>query len=306
MTNAVKRFIDTARRLLKVDRALDEVKMNQGRILSAMHQGVVKPHLWQYEFKVFSQSGEDGIVQFLVNHLNIENETFIEFGVEDFSESNCRFLMMKDQWRGFVLDGSPKNIERLERSNYFWQHGLRCRSAFVTRDNIEALLESSGFDKQLGILSVDLDGVDYHVLERLESWRPSILIVEYNDAFSHTRPVTVPYDANFVRRDKHFSNQYWGANLAAFHHLADRRGYALVGINSAGQNAFFVRRELVNDFVREVPLSACTREAAFRDSRGKDGALTFLSGRERAAAMADMPLLDVASGQTLTVGELLG
>ena len=305
MTKAFDRISDTAGRLLKLDRALDDVKVNQGRILCALHHNVIKPHLWQYEFKVFSQSGEDGIIQFLVNHLAIENQTFIEFGVEDFSESNCRFLLVKDQWRGHVLDGSPKNMARLKRAHYFWQHALTSSTAFISRENVAALLDESGFDKRLGILSVDIDGVDYHVLEALGEWHPAILIVEYNDAFGTTRPVTVPYDAQFVRREKHFSNQYWGANLAAFQHLAERRGYALVGTNSAGNNAFFVERALLNDFVREVPVSACTKAAAFRDSRGPGGELTFLSGRERALAMRDMPLIDVATGQSLTVGDLL-
>ncbi len=305
MTDIFNRLLDTAHRLFRIDRRLEEVKMNQGRILAAMQDGVVRPKLWLYEFKVFSQSGEDGIIQFLVNHLSIENRTFIEFGVEDFSESNCRFLLMKDQWRGFVLDGSAGNIARLRRADYYWRHALESTSSFVTRENVGALLEASGFDKNLGILSIDIDGVDYHVLEALREWRPSILIVEYNDALGTTRPVTVPYDASFVRREKHYSNQYWGANLTAFQYLANLRGYALVGTNSVGNNAFFVERSLLNDFVREVSIADCTKVATFRDSRDPVGKLTFLSGKQRAMAMRDMALLDVVTGDSLTVGDLL-
>ena len=305
MLNKFQRMLDLLPRLLHLDRHVDEIKMNQGRILAGMQRTAPPGPLWQHEFKVFSQWGEDGIVQFLINNLTIANHTFIEFGVEDFSESNCRFLMMKDQWRGYVIDGSPANMERLRSSYFFWQSALNCKASFITRENVASLLDESGFDKNLGILSVDIDGVDFHVLEALVEWRPAILIVEYNDAFGWESPVSVPYDPAFVRLQKHPSNQYWGANLPAFHHLADQRGYALVGTNSVGSNAFFVRRELLNDRVREVDLVSCIRQASFRDSRGVQGELTFLSGPERTRAMVEMPLVDVATRASLRVGDLL-
>src|SRR4051794_15368256 len=114
-------FISRARRLLStiahIDRRLvglevnlEEIKINQGVILSHINNGKTSRDLKDYEFKVFSQWGEDGIIQHLVDSIAIKNKTFIEFGVEDFYESNCRFLLMKDNWRGFVIDGSTANI----------------------------------------------------------------------------------------------------------------------------------------------------------------------------------------------------
>jgi hypothetical protein len=304
MFTKLNRLIGALPRLWQLDRRIDEVKINQGRMLTQMQRPDWNKPLCQHEFKVFSQWGEDGIIQFLVNHLDITNRTFIEFGVEDFSESNCRFLLMKDYWHGFVIDGSEKNISKLRASYYYWQHQLAGRASFITRENVADLLNESGFEKRLGILSVDIDGVDYHVLEALDEWLPSILIVEYNDAFGNQRPVTVPYDPAFVRLQKHSSNQYWGANLPAFCHLAGKRDYALVGINGAASNAFFVRRDLLNEHVREVSMASCGRQSSFRDSRDIQGKLTFLSGSSRVFAMADMPVIDVVTGATITVGEI--
>ena len=289
---------------MQADRRLDEIKVNQGRILTGMQTPDGNIPLWRREFKVFSQWGEDGIIQYLVNNLEITQRTFIEFGVEDFSESNCRFLMMKDQWHGFVIDGSSANIAQLRDSYYCWQYRLNSKDAFITRENIAKLVDESGFKKDIGLLSVDIDGVDYHVLEALHDWRPAILIVEYNDAFGWKRPVSVPYDSAFVRRQKHFSNQYWGANLPAFCYLAGKRGYALVGTNIVGSNAFFVRRELLNDVVREVELVSCVREATFRDSRDEAGRLSFLAGASRSHAISNMDIIDVSSGETLKVSDL--
>ena len=304
--NSLGKLLHAAGRLLRSERQLDEIKINQGRMLAELNAQKTSARLSDYEFKVFSQWGEDGIIQFLVSSLAIRNRTFIEFGVEDFSESNCRFLLMKDYWSGFVIDGSEKNMERLQSSYFFWKYPLQCRASFITRENAGALLDQSGFDAQLGILSVDIDGVDYHVLSALSAWKPSILIVEYNAVFGARHTVSVPYDPVFSRTSKHHSNLYYGASLPAFLQLAGERGYALVGVNSAGSNAFFVRRELLNDRVREVPLAECFGDSTFRESRNARGELTFLSGPARRQAIADMPLIDVVSGQALRVGDLTG
>ena len=130
---------------LNLERRLDELKMNQGRALALMQRDLRLRSLWEYEFKVFSQWGEDGIIQHLTSHLAIQNRTFIEFGVEDFHESNCRFLLMKDRWRGFVIDGSSENIRRLQSSYFYWQYPIECRAAFVTREDVGDLLAQSGF-----------------------------------------------------------------------------------------------------------------------------------------------------------------
>lgn len=304
MSRRLENLFDSIARLTKIGRQLDDVKINQGRILAELNRNKKHKRLDDYEFKVFSQSGEDGIIQYLVSNLEIKNKTFIEFGVEDFYEANCRFLLMKDNWNGFVIDGSSKNIRRLRRSYFCWQYPLQCRAAFITRENVDSILAESGFDSEVGILSVDIDGVDYHVLSALKNWKPSILIAEYNAIFGSERAVTVPYDPSFSRTPKHHSNLYYGASLPALLNLVGERGYALVGTNSTGNNAFFVRRNLLNEVVREIALTDCFKESRFRESRDPKGSLTFLDGTARRRCIADMPLVDVVSGQTLRVRDL--
>ncbi len=292
-------------RLVHLDRRLDEVKINQGIILSEMHRGKISSLLSDFEFKVFSQWGEDGIIQHLTQHLQISNRTFIEFGVEDFFESNCRFLLMKDNWKGFVIDGSAANIERLKSSYFFWRYPLQARASFITKDNVSELLDESGFSADVGILSIDVDGVDFHLLEQLRHWRPSILIVEYNSLFGATRQVTVPYDPGFQRSKAHWSNLYWGASLPAFVALQAKRGYALVGVNGVGSNAFFVRKDLLNPRVAEVALADCFRESTFREGRTEDGELTLQSAKASGSVIGELPLLDIESGRLIRVMDVL-
>ncbi|WP_353427867.1 hypothetical protein NHB34_01790 [Polynucleobacter sp. MWH-UH19D] len=292
------------RTLFTLNRDLDLIKINQGLILSKMN--LKKPHssLSNYEFKVFSQWGEDGIIQHLIQNVFIKNKNFIEFGVEDFFESNCRFLLQKDNWDGFVIDGSSRNIKRLRNSYFYWKHSINALCSFITRENIEELLSVSGFDKDIGLLSVDIDGVDYFVLEKLTTWTPRVLIVEFNAMFGMNRAVSVPYSSDFVRSNMHHSNLYYGASLPAFIHLANNMNMALVGVNSAGSNAFFVRRDLLNESVSEVSIGNCFVGAKFREGRDVNGALICQSSREELSSIMQLPLIDVITQATLKVGDL--
>lgn len=306
MIKNFREVLSLIRSLSKLDRQLDQVQINQGRILAALNQNMYSSELSDYEFKVFSQWGEDGILQFLTSNLKIKNKTFVEFGIETFHESNCRFLMMKDRWSGFVIDGSEQNINKLKRSYFYWQYPLNAISSFVTQENIENLLEKSNFEKDLGILSVDIDGVDWHVLQKLNLWRASIIVVEYNGIFGTEYPLTVPYDPAFQRTNAHFSNLYYGANLPAFDWLLKQREYSLVGVNSVGSNAFFVRNDLLNERVKAVAIGSCYRNSTFREGRNKYGKLSFLADSNRGKLIAHMPLLNVLTGKTITVGDVNG
>jgi len=297
------RYVNRVRHLARNLRDLDKVLVNQGRILSRDYAQRSFGDLSEAEFQVFSQWGEDGIIQYLVQNLAIEHKKFVEFGVETFVEANCRFLMLKDFWQGLVIDGSNRNISRIRQSDMHWRHPLHTVEAFISKDNIADLIGDFAADG-LGILSVDIDGVDYFVLEALSGLRPSIVIVEYNGLFGAQAKVSVPYSADFIRSRAHHSNIYYGASIAAFDHLLSGWGYALVGGNAAGNNAFFVRRDLLNDKIREVSVASAFRETSFSEVRDASGNLTFVRGLDRRAIVADLPLVDVATGQTLRIADL--
>ena len=296
-----KRLLTMVRRAvvsqLSIASHLDQIKENQGLILTKLNQSQATKDIRSYEFKIFSQWGEDGIIQRLTKVVDVKNKTFIEFGVEDFSESNCRFLMTKDNWKGFVIDGSAKNISRLRNSQFYWKHQLDSESAFITRENINELLERSGFDYDLGILSIDIDGMDYFVFEAISHYKPRILICEFNPVFGGIRKITVPYKHDFNRTRAHHSNLYWGASLSAITNLAKNRGYTLVGTNSAGQNAFFVRQDLVNENLISMTAEEAYAPSNFRESRDKRGSLNFLSAEERINEIRGLPVQNVETDE---------
>jgi hypothetical protein len=268
--------------------ALGKILCNQQRLISS-------DNIHDYEFKIFSQWGEDGIIQYLINNIHIENTIFVEFGVENYQESNTRFLMMNNNWRGLVIDGSEENIANIHSQEWFWKYDLEAVYAFIDCDNINELLNNY---QDIGILSIDIDGNDYHVMNAIDFSKinPSILIVEYNSVWGKDRKITIPYDKNFYRTNAHHSNLYFGASLPALTDLAKQKGYALVGCCSNGANAFFVRKDLLNDIIKEKSVAESYMESRFRESRNIDGLLTFLSREERLSAIKGMPVLNTENG----------
>jgi hypothetical protein len=261
--------------------------------------------LREAEFRVFSQWGEDGILQYLLGRVPITQDFFVEFGVEDYREANTRFLLLNDNWAGLVLDGSPENVERIREERWFWRHDIAAEHVFVTRENIDGVLARHAPDPDIGLLSIDIDGNDYWVWEAITTVRPRIVVCEYNSVFGPDAAVSVPYAAAFDRTQAHSSNLYWGASLAALCHLAERKGYVLAGSNTAGNNAFFVRVDCAAR-IRAMSAREAYVPSRFRESRDRDGRLSLLSGRERAASINELSLTEVTTGRTLTVKAAVG
>ncbi|MEA2428100.1 MAG: hypothetical protein QOF37_1728 [Thermoleophilaceae bacterium] len=292
--------------LMSLGDELDSVRAQMGRLQAAQLAGLEPGDVRAAEFTVFSQWGEDGIIQHLLRHVPIDDEVFVEFGVADYAESNTRFLLVNDNWRGLILDGGTDHQAFLHRTGLDWRHHIDAVSAFIDRDNIDGLIRAAGIEGDIGLLSIDLDGNDLWVLERISAVSPRILTVEYNATFGPEAAVTVPYDPAFQRTAAHSSNLYWGASVAALDMVARRRGYTLVAGNQAGNNLFFVRDDVAGDLVRLSPAEAWS-PSRFRESRGPGGELTYVADREeRLRIIRDMPLWDLEADAQTTVAERFG
>ena len=269
-----------------------------GRLLSNQQHSIKSKSINDYEFKIFSQFGDDGIIQYLIKNISVENEIFIEFGVEDFLESNSRFLMMNNNWAGFVMDGSEDMMNSLKNQLWYWQYSLTRKAVFIDKENINELLANTGFSN-IGLMSIDLDGNDYHILAEIDfsKLNPSILILEYNSVFGKERPITVAYDKTFNRTNAHYSNLFWGASLSALNYAASKKGYSLIGCNLAGVNAYFIKTSLLNDNVKELSIEEAFRESKHRESRNKDYSLSYLAGKERIEMIRDLEVINVTTSE---------
>jgi hypothetical protein len=282
---------------------VEDIQQALGRIEARQLFRNNSNNIHENEFKVFSQWGEDGIIQFLIDRVPIENKIFVEFGIGNYSECNTRFLLRNNNWSGLVIDGSTQHIQRLREDKLYWQYNLQSVCDFITKDNINAIISSRNISGDIGILSVDVDGNDYWIWEAINCIQPRIVICEYNSLFGATKQVTTVYDPKFVINEAHYSGLYWGASIGAFDYLAKQKGYSLVGSNTAGNNVFFVRNDVLGSIHTYPPEEAHVR-SQFRISRDQNSNLSFLDVPAGLNIIADMPLYELDTGKFIKVKDL--
>jgi hypothetical protein len=261
--------------------------------------------LGQAEFRVFSQFGDDGIIQYIISRLGLpkSDRRFIEFGVENYRESNTRFLLLNDNWTGLVMDGSEDQVASIRSEALYWRNDLTALARFITRDNINSIIQEAGFSGRLGILSIDVDGNDYWIWEAITVVDPAVVIVEFNGVFGGREAVTIPYQADFVREKAHYSFLYWGTSLKALCFLAGQKGYVWIGCNNAGNNAYFVRSEYAGAF-NQPSLPEDFVQAKFREARNRAGDLGYMGQEKGFDLIKDLPVWDVVERKMRAVGEL--
>lgn len=291
--------------LRRVEALHDDMVLSIGRLeCHLMDTRPAPASLEDVEFSIFSQFGEDGILQYLIRHVKVPDTTFVEVGVGDYRESNSRFLVENNNWRGMAINGDDSHARFILGSKLAWRYDVEPVQAFVTRDNINQLIRDNGFSGEIGLLSIDVDGVDYWLWNAVTEVTPAIVVMEFNALFGPDATVTVPYDPSFVDAEAHYSRAYFGASLGALAHLARERGYRLVGCSSNAANAFFVHNNLVDSALPEVSSQEAWRAPRFLTSRNPDGTLSRIrSIEQRLEAIRDLPLVDVSTGQQVTVGD---
>ncbi len=262
---------------------LNDLKFDIGKMQAKLNQNAneqIVNNIQLAEFKVFSQWGDDGIIQFLVDYLDIKDKRFVEFGVENYRECNTRFLLTNNNWKGLAMDGSDQNVAEIQSDPLYWKYNLTAKAEFVTVENINDILLKYGFGGDIGLLHIDIDGNDYWVWKAIHVVNPVIVIVEYNSVFGFDKPWTIPYNDNFIRNNYHFSNLYYGSSVLSLADLAKEKGYVFIGCNSNGNNAYFVRQDMKKQ-LKEKSVSEGFVNSQFSESRDQSGRLTYVREGKR-------------------------
>jgi len=197
-----------------------------------------------YGFKGYSQNDEDGILQEIFRRINATRQTFVEVGAGSGTQNNTLYLLLSG-WRGLWIECDARLVSSINNAlaAYIESGHLVVRQAFVERDNIDSIIRGGGFDGEIDLLSIDIDGNDYWVWKEIAAVNPRVVTIEYNATFRP--PVSVVMD--YGKEHRWDRTNYFGASLKALEGLGRQKGYALVGCCLAGVNAFFVREDLVQD-----------------------------------------------------------
>ena len=274
--------------------------LGQAAILSSRSKYESYKLLWDSEVKVFSQWGEDGIIDFLLTCLNISKPKIVEFGVGEFKECNSRFTAEFRNASVYMVDSNKNLVNYVKKLDLFWKNSLFPVTDFITPKSAkEHILNAQKLLGGIDIFSIDLDGNDYWILSNLELTGVSIVICEYNPIFNEI-DCTVPRNDNFDRFDAHSSGLFFGMSLKASISIMGSKGFTFIGTNRVGNNAVFVKNEIEDQVPFPKPNIYDLKmflDWRVRESRDTSGCLNYLQATDAFKMIETLSVIDLKSGK---------
>ena len=189
----------------------------------------------EYAKDVTSQSGEDGILARIFELIPNGNKWCCEFGAWDGKKySNTYQLIANNDWSGVLIEADPSKVVDL-RKTYENNDRVVLINAFVEFEGenvLDNLLGKTGIPNDFDLLSIDIDGNDYHVWAALKHYKPKVVIIEFNQS--------IPNHVEFVQEAR--PDVCHGNSLLSLTKLAQTKGYELVAVTET--NAIYVLSEL--------------------------------------------------------------
>jgi len=226
--------------------------------------GKALPGLSEVGFKAFSQSDEDGILLYIFSLIGTENRKSVEVCAGNGIECNTANLIINHGWNGLLVDGNKTLVKQgqifYQTNPHTYVNPPKFVHTWITRDNINRVIGDNGFEGEIELLSIDMDGVDYWIWEAIRVIEPQVVVVEYQDIIGPEKALTIPYSDNFNAYEYPMTlgmPNFCGASLPAFTKLAKTKGYRLVGCNRYGYNAFFIRNPFGEKEIPEIPIEEC-------------------------------------------------
>ena len=149
--------------------------------------------LTPYELSVFSQNGEDGVLDEILRRLGIANGVFVEFGAGTGTEGVCVYLADVAGWEGRFIEADAGQFQVLA-AKYAMSTRVITHQAAVTPTTVESLFAQLQVPENLEVLSVDIDSHEYWIWQALNRYRPRVMVIEYN-AHLGMQPLTVPLES---------------------------------------------------------------------------------------------------------------
>lgn len=218
-------------------------------------------------FSCYSQFEEDGILLYLFAMIGATNKIAVEMCAGNGIECNTSNLIIHHGWNGFLFDGGLNNVKKgrayfaSHKNTFLWPPVFT--QAWITAENVNAVIRDAGVCGEIDLLSLDIDGMDYWIWKAIDCIQPRVVVCETQNVIGPDRALTVPYNANFVIK----THDYHGASLAAMSKLATEKGYRLVGTHRYGFNAFFIRNGIAEDLFPAVSVAACLQHPYSKHAR---------------------------------------
>ena len=312
----IKRFYQSLKNSIKskifkdVYKKIDEQKFLESNIFFQNRSKSYKltKNLDDVDFKVFSQNGEDGILDFIINQMNIKLPKFVEIGVGDFSECNTRFIYKKNYSSGLIIDVIKNFSHKVSLVEDIWRGGLVVLEKRVNASNINKILRDQNFNIDIDIFSIDIDGIDYWVLKSLPINFSKIVVAEYNPYFGDKLNITVPNLEDFDRNKYHYSELCFGCSLTALIKLMKQKKMTFIGTNLFRNNAFFINDEYLENFnldpIDYNNLKKYT-EAKFLESKDMNKKKSYIKTDMILNKIKDCEVMNLNNNKIFKISELI-
>ena len=182
-------------------------------------------------YNIYSQYGEDGVLEYLLSNLNIELGECCEFGMSGIKYSNTFNLVKNKNWHAVYIERAPHHLKNLKEIMNGYDVNLIDKSLEITgENNLDNILSTTKLKKDFDILCIDVYGIYYHIWDSLKNYIPKIVIIEINPF--------IKKDIEYINNGKLFSSSF-----ASVVKLGESKGYKLVCMTG---NLIFVKSELIN------------------------------------------------------------
>lgn len=217
------------------------------------------PTFKEVGFKVFSQFEEDGILLYIFSLIGTTNKRVVEICAGDGRECMAANLIINHGWEGLLFDGNKDQVEL--GIKFFATHKATFllppifRHAWITTDNINQLISENNFKGEIDLLSLDIDGNDYYIMQAIEVIKPRVIICETHNVIPSNLALTIPYKPDFDRMTD-LNPDFMSVSLLAMTKLLKKKGYRLIGAHKYGFNAIFMLNEVGTEYFPEVTVES--------------------------------------------------
>jgi hypothetical protein len=265
-------------------------------------------NLWDSEVRVFSQWGEDGILDYLFDVAGISKPRILEFGAGNFTECNSRFAAEYRNASAYLVDMRDDLVKNTKELDIYWRNSIFPIQDFITPESAKThLLNAKEKMGGVDVISLDIDGNDYWVLQELDLANVSIVVCEYNPIYGSTGSYSIVRDDNFDRTKAHFSWLHYGMSLKAAIEIMGKQDLVFVGSNRVGNNAFFIRTEFLNRLPFSIPNSERLElfvDWRIRESRDENQKLNYTSIIQGRMEIRDCVVIDLKEKKEIKVWEI--
>lgn len=182
-----------------------------------------------YESKVYSQNGEDGVINKIFELIGKKDHYYVEFGGAN-GEECCTHNLRMNGWQGLLMDG------------LYDDPAINLHQEFITKENICFLFRKYKVPKKFDLLTIDIDSNDFYIWKALgKKYRPRVVVIEYNATHFPNEDKIVIYDPQACWD----ITNYYGASIRALYNLGQYLGYSLVYADKMGVNLFFIRNDIL-------------------------------------------------------------